>query len=412
MKLSVKSNLPEAKKLFEICMADPAQTFDLFRIDFKSLAEKTISEMLKVELNRFLGRSLYERSDTSPLNHRNGSYQRNYTVKNIGELKINVPRDRQGEFNSKLVKKYDRYEKSIEQDICLMFLSGLSTRSIELVSKAILGRKISKSEVSLINEQLLTGIDAWRNRDLSQTKIKYVYVDGVNFHMRIGHKIEIVPMLVVIGVTLEGKRTFLAIQQGDKESATTWREVFKDVKSRGLDKTRVELGIMDGLSGLMKVFREEFPSAKIQRCQVHVARNVLSKVSKTQKQAVADKVRDIFYASSKAKALEYHKEFISLYEKDFPSATLCLTNVIDECLTYHSFPEEEWRSLRTTNLIERVNKEFKRRTKPMEILAGEKSAYRLLCFIALKMEIGWRTVPIDRNLSMFIAAGKLLRSKN
>jgi putative transposase len=234
-------------------------------------------------------------------------------------------------------------------------------------------------------------------RPLHDFKIKYMYIDGVNFHMRVNRKVEIIPMLVVIGVTSENRKIFLTIQRGDKESASTWREVFKDLKGRGLNKNYVSLGIMDGLPGLETVFKDEFPSAKVQRCQVHVARNVLSKVSRGEKKRVADSMRNIFYASSKKKAEKEYLSFVEKYEKTFPSAVKCLTNSINSCLTFYAFPDDEWISLRTTNVIERVNKEFKRRTKPMEILAGENSAYRLLCFVALKMELGWRSVPLKRN---------------
>lgn len=397
MLANVDSTLPIAKEVFAEVMANPSQLFDMVRFDLRQLAEKTLSELLKEELRHFLGRDRYERVAYKK-NHRNGTYPRNYTIKDIGELEIKVPRDRNGEFSSTLIAKYDRYDKALEKDICMMFLSGLSTRGIELISKSLLGRKISHGEVSNINKELLTGIDAWRCRDLSQLAIKYMYLDGVFFHMRSEHKIERIPMLVVIGVTDSNRRVFLAIQQGDKESARTWREIFKDMKARGLDKSRIELGVMDGLSGLMTVFKDEFPAAKIQRCQVHVARNVLSKVPKNQKKKVADHLRDIFYASSRKKSHENFATFISTYNESLPSAVKCLSSVIDECLTFYSFPQDEWISLRTTNVIERVNKEFKRRTKPMEILAGEASAYRLLCFVALKMELHWRAHPINKSL--------------
>jgi putative transposase len=305
-----------------------------------------------------------------------------------------------------LINKYDRYEKAIEQDVCLLFMSGLSTRSVELVSKTILGRKISRSEVSNINKELLTGIDAWRTRLLNDFEIKYLIVDGVNFHMRVEHSIEIIPMLVVLGVLQNGQKIFLAIQQGDKEKASTWREIFKDLKVRGLSVNSIRLGIMDGLPGLMTVFREEFCNAKVQRCQVHVARNVLCKVPKKQKKEVTDQLRNIFYASSKKRAISNFQNFVNKYEESLASAVRCLSNVIDECLTFYSFPEEEWISLRTTNSIERVNKEFKRRTKPMEILAGEASAYRLLCFIALKMELAWKSCPIGKNITPMLQANK------
>jgi putative transposase len=370
--------------------------FEMMRIDMKEMCEKAVIDLLKVELSYFLGRDSYERT-TGEKNYRNGSYKRSYTVKNVGTLNIKVPRDRKGKYSSKLIRKYERYDKALEKDIVLMFLSGLSTRGISLISKSLLGRTISASEVSNVNKELLTGIEAWRNRPLYDLDIKYMYIDGVNFDMRVDHSIEKVPVLVVIGITYSNQKVFLAIQQGDKESASTWRELFKDLKHRGLQKERVQLGIMDGLSGLEKVFREEFANAKIQRCQVHVSRNVLSKVPHSKKSEVADKLRDIFYASSRIKAMEFYNQFVTDYEKMIPSAINSLKNNIDSCLSFFSFPKEEWISLRTTNAIERVNKEFKRRTKPMEILAGEESTYRLLCFVALKMELTWRSAPLGRN---------------
>ena len=140
------------------------------------------------------------------------------------------------------------------------------------------------------------------------------------------------------------------------------------------------------------------------RCREDIAKSRLtilrsndSKEKKKKKQEVADKLRDIFYASSRPKAMEFYNQFVLDYEKLFPSAVNSLKSNIESCLSFFSFPKDEWISLRTTNAIERVNKEFKRRTKPMEILAGEESTYRLLSFIALKMELTWRSAPLGRN---------------
>jgi putative transposase len=398
--MKFKSNLPEVKETFKAIMQNPESMFELLKIDMKRSCERAVSELIKAELSQFLGREKYERKaidgSESP-NYRNGYYHRDYTVKNIGNLKIKVARDRLGDFESKMINKYDRYDKSIEQDIALMYLSGLSTRGISLISQKLIGRKISSSEVSKVNQELMTGIESWRSRDLSKEKIKYIFVDGVNFDMRVDRSIEKVPMLVAIGVNHNNQRMFLCLQQGDKECASTWREVFKDMKFRGLDHRSIKLGIMDGLTGLESVFREEFPLSVIQRCQVHVARNVISKAPKKLKQEVADNLRDIFYASSRKKAMENYYKFTERYDKAIPSAVQSLKNSIKSCLTFYSFPQEYWVSLRTSNMIERVNKEFKRRTKPMEILAGEKSAYRLLSFIALRMELNWRCAPLGRN---------------
>jgi len=166
----------------------------------------------------------------------------------------------------------------------------------------------------------------------------------------------------------------------------------------------ITLGIMDGLPGLEKVFKDEFIKAKVQRCQVHVARNVLAKVPKKLKQKVADDVRSIFYASSKEKALSFFTYFKNKWRMELPSAVRCLENSIKSCLTFFDYPEDEWISLRTTNIVERLNNEFKRRTKSMEIVAGERACYTLLAFICLKMELHWRTNPIGKvrkNLPFF-----------
>ena len=172
-------------------------------------------------------------------------------------------------------------------------------------------------------------------------------------------KIQTVPVLVAIGVDINGYWQVLGFQSGDKESASSWRQFFKDLKSRGLNGSSVKLGVMDGLSGLEKVFNEEFYNSSVQRCQVHLARNVLSKVTIKHKKEIVDDLRSIFYASSKDKAIEFFKEFKNRYEKSFPSAVKSLSNSIDSLLTFFKFPEEDWISLRTTNIIERLNKEFK-----------------------------------------------------
>ncbi|UCF56138.1 MAG: transposase, partial [Deltaproteobacteria bacterium] len=201
-----------------------------------------------------------------------------------------------------------------------------------------------------------------------------------------------------------GHKKVLGLQSGDKESASSWRQFIKDLKARGLPGEQMVLGIMDGLTGLEKVFREEFIHAKVQRCQVHVAKNVLAKVPKKVKETVADDMRSIFYASSKQKALEFFGTFKQNWEREIPSAVKSLENSLESCLTFFSFPQEEWISLRTTNTIERLNKEFKRRTKPIEIVAGENSCYRLLTFICLKAELYWRAIPVGKvsvNLPLF-----------
>jgi putative transposase len=393
MKLQV--SVTELVDLIKEVQMAPARIFEIMGMDIRKQVGDYLSQLMDVERTHVLGRERYERTE-GPSDHRNGSYERTFCMKGIGEITVRVPRDRDGRYQTRILPRGKQYEDRIVEDLSAMYLTGISTRALSLLSKRLIGRSISPTEISNANKELTESVEKWRTRDLSRERIKYMFVDGVIFRMRIGGTIENVPVLVAIGVTEEGTKLVLGLQSGDKESASAWREFFRDLKQRGLDASSVRLGIMDGLSGLEKIFREEFAHARVQRCQVHVARNVLAKVPQAQKREVADDLRSIFYASSRSKAEAFSREFHEKWNGVVPSAVKSLENSLDSCLTFFSFPEEEWISLRTTNVIERLNKEFKRRTKPMEIVAGEHACYRLLAFIALKMELSWRTTKVGK----------------
>ena len=393
--MKVEISVAEVVQVFKEIQEQPEKILEMVKADMPQAVGGYLSEIMRLELTKYLGRQPYERVDEQT-DHRNGSYPRCFTLKGIGEVPVQVPRDRNGEYQTQVIPKSKRYEDELRQDIAMMFLSGVSTRTLAMISQRLIGHKISAGEVSRCSRELVEAIENWRNRNLSLMRFKYLFCDGVYFEMRVARTIEKVSVLVVIGVAENGQKQVISIQSGDKESASSWRETFKDLKHRGLDSQTVTLGIMDGLAGLEKVFREEFPQGKVQRCQVHVARNVLAKVPQKLKQKVADDIRSIFYASSRQKALELSTRFTERWQKEVPSAVKCLQNSLTSCLTFFDFPEEEWISLRTTNVIERLNKEFKRRTKPMEIVAGENACYTLLAFISLKMEIHWRSNPVGK----------------
>jgi putative transposase len=401
--MQVEISVPEVVEIFKEIQTAPESIFEMIRFDVQKEVGHYLSKLMDLELDHFLKRKKYQRVAGNS-NSRNGGYPRRFTLKGIGEVKVNVPRDRKSLFHTKVLPRGKQYEEAIRRDLSLMFLTGISTRSLSMISDRLLGRHLSHEEVSRSSKELNEAVEKWRMRDLSQEQIKYLFIDGVNFPMRVAGKVETVPVLVVIGVTQQGMKLVLAIQMGDKESASTWRELFKDLKGRGLAGHGIQLGIMDGLAGLEKVFSEEFPEARIQRCQVHVARNVLAKVPRRIKKPLADDLRSIFYASSQEKAGEFFELLKQKWGAEVPSAVATLERSLKSCLTFFSFPEEEWISLRTTNIIERLHKEFKRRTKPMEIVAGEIACYRLLAFISLRMELQWRSNPVGRirnNLPFF-----------
>jgi len=282
--MEIKISVPEVVDIFKEINGQEINgqredLFEMIRADIRETIGQYLSDLMGVELSHFLGRRPYERKQ-GDVNHRNGSYGRSFTLKGIGEVDLQVPRDRKSEFKTHVIPRGKQYEDSLRQDLCLMFLTGISTRSLSMISKKLIGRRISSGEVSNINKELTEAAEKWRIRDLSEESIRYMFLDGVCFDMRIGKSIETVPVLVAIGVKKMGQKIVLGLQAGDKESASSWREFFKDLKNRGLKSQEITLGIMDGLPGLGRVFKEEFTNANIQRCQVHVASNVLAKVPK------------------------------------------------------------------------------------------------------------------------------------
>ena len=294
MKLDV--SVPEVVELFNEIQQRPEKLFEMMRLDIRQIAGEYLSTLMEGELTIHLGRDRYERCRIE-VNHRNGSYPRRFTLKGNNT------------FQTSVLPQRKQFEEAVAKDLSVMFLMGMSTRSLSMISTHLLGRKISAAEISNTTRELSEAVEKWRARDLSEESITYLFVDGVNFDMRVEGSVEKISVLVVIGVSGRGHKMVLAIQAGDKESASTWRELFKDLKGRGLKGAGITLGVMDGLSGLEKVFKEEFSRAKVQRCQVHVARNVLAKVPRKLKQAVADDMRSIFYASSRPKAMQLFQAF-------------------------------------------------------------------------------------------------------
>ena len=246
MKLEV--SVPELVEVFKGIQKQPEQIFEMIRLDVMEIVGDYMTAMMNAELTHFLGREPYVRGQ-GEVNHRNGFYGRVFTLKDIGEVEVKVPRDRKGAFTTQVIPRSRQYETEISRGLSLMFLAGISTRSLSMISRRLLGRRISHTEISSANAELTEAVERWRMRDLSKETIKHLFVDGVNFRMRLHGSIELVPVLVAIGVTGQGHKLVLGMQSGDKDSSSSWREFFKDLKSRGLNSRTVILGIMDGLTG-------------------------------------------------------------------------------------------------------------------------------------------------------------------
>lgn len=362
-----------------------------------------LERVMDAEIALFLG------SEPSAGNKRNGYVSRRFAFKGLGVVQVRVPRDRKGEFVSNVVPPRARYDEALERDLGLLHLAGLSTRTLSLLSKSLLGMKISPQEVSNSLHKLVPAAKAFLNRDLAERKFRYLYVDGTNFKVR-RSTVGLEPTLVVVGVDLAGRKSVLAMVQGSKDSKAAWEMVFAELKARGLDPSTIELGIMDGLPGLAAAFVAAFPGARAARCWVHKGRNVFPKVPKRYEAAFKSSWDAVQYADSRVEAEKAFEELRARWGKDCADAIDSMARDIDALLIHYDFPEEHWDALRTTNPIERVNKEFKRRSKPMETI-GPEGLKVLLAFTAMRLEYGWLTTPITSAKLKNLPLGRQARAK-
>ena len=229
--MEIKISVPEVVGLMKELQENPARIFEMVTMNVQKDVGTYLTNLMKAELTHVLGREEYQRSK-GETNHRNGSYHRKFCIKGIGEVDTKVPRDRNGEYQTQVLPRSKRYEDRIMEDLSVMYLSGVSTRTLSMLSKRLIGREISHEEVSKANRELTDAVEKWRNRDCWE-KIKYIFVDGVIFKMRVDGSIENTPVLAAIGVTEDGAKLVLGLQSGDKESATSWREFFRDLKTEG-----------------------------------------------------------------------------------------------------------------------------------------------------------------------------------
>lgn len=348
-----------------------------------------LEQVMKAEIDLFLGQEA-ERG-----NKRNGFVTRAYGIKGVGTVRLRIPRDRGGRFSSNVVPAYRRYDVATEKDIALLNLAGLSTRTLAQLSGSLLGIRVSANEVSNALHTIVPAAKSFLGRPLGERKWMYLYVDGTNFRVR-RSTVDIEPTLVVLGVDETGRKSVLSMVQGDKDSRAAWDAVFVDLKERGLDPTCVRAGIMDGLPGLGDAFREAFTNAKILRCWVHKMRNVMPLVPRRYQAAFQVAWNSVAYAESFEAAHAAWQTLRVTWSKNASDAVERAERDIDALLAHYMFPPEHWDALRTTNPIERVNKEFKRRSKAMEVVSPD-GLKPLLAFTALRLEHGWLQTPITSN---------------
>ena len=240
-------------------------------------------------------------------------------------------------------------------------------------------------------------LEAWRQRSLDDTVYKFLYLDGANFRLRINGHVSRQSFCAVLGVSEENECfEVLAIEMGDQEKADLWESVFRHLRERGLRHEAVELGVMDGLPGLEELFVRYFPRAQTQRCQKHAKANACRRVRKREREEFSKDLNRIFYAPQGSQARAAFHQLKAKWSELFPSAVAVIEKDFDALLRFFQFDPTYWTVLGTTNPIERLNKEFKRRTRAMEVTGGEISTYRCLVYVAQTMEYRCSFHPLSQ----------------
>lgn len=339
--------------------------------------EETLNAMLDAEADEITGAARYERSGERKA-YRAGHYERDLTVK-AGKMSLKVPKLKGAVFESAVIERYRRREESVEEALIDMYLAGVSTRQVDDVSQLLWGDRMPSQTLSDKLKKVYADIDEWRGRPLEQD-CPYLFMDGV-WHKRCwGGSVENVSILVAVGVGMDGRREVLSVAEGMKEDSESWREFIKGMLARGLKGVRLVTG--DRCAGLVAAVNELLPGARYQRCMVHFERNILAKVNPKNRDWAADALKAIFSMESRDKALEKAESVAKDMEaRKLREAAKCLREGIGETTTYllDDYPREHRRRIRTNNMIERLNREIRRRTRVVGSFPDGRSALMLIC---------------------------------
>ena len=336
-----------------------------------------LNAMLDAEADEIANAARYERNGERKA-YRAGHYERSLTAK-AGRLELKVPKLKGALFESAVIERYRRREQSVEESLIDMYLAGVSTRQVDDISQLPWGDRMPSQTLSDKLKKVYDEIDEWRTRPL-ESEYPYVFVDGVWHKRSWGGSVENVSVLVAIGINAEGHREVIGVAEGMKEDSASWEQFVRSMIERGLKGVRLVVG--DRCAGLVSTVGSMLPKAKYQRCMVHFMRNVLSKTPPTHREWASAALKAIFAMESRESALSKAEQVATEMEsRKLRGAANCLREGIGETTTYllPEFPDGHRRRIRTNNMIERLNREIRRRTRVVGGFPDGNSALMLVC---------------------------------
>ncbi len=348
-----------------------------------------LMSVLEEEVTAFIGALPYERKEQRR-DQRNGHYTRDLetTMGQIADLP--VPRTRGG-YHTQLFERYHRRRDELDSAIGQMFVDGVSMAKVGQVVETLTGAKPSASTVSRVFHTLESEYAEWKQRRLEE-RYAYAFADGTYFTVIYNAEGCKMPILAVVGISTTGQREVLAFRVGDRENEQAWKDLFDDLKARGVKE--ISLWVSDGNQAMLNAIAAKFGTAPRQRCVMHKMDNVLSYIPNKQQEQIKPELRALFYQKDRQAADQAVAAFIEKYQKIYPSAIECLQRDLEACLTFYSFPKEHWKTIRTNNVMERLFGEVKRRSHKMAAaFRNEKSCLLLFYAVIRSLKFNKLTMP-------------------
>jgi putative transposase len=385
--------------------------FDPIETELRTKVRGFIEAMIEEELETALARPRYGRRSEQPAGddvgapiagHRHGRRIRSLTG-TFGRTEISVPRARifgadgkSTEWKSKVMRSYQRRTRAADALIASAYLSGTNTRRVRRALAALFGGAVGKDTVSRVWRKVKGDWDAWNARSLAEEPIIRLVLDGTVVRVRLDKKSTPISLLIALGVRQDGQKVLLAVKNMGGESEAAWRTLLDDLVKRGLRMP--ELVIVDGAPGLEKALAALWPDVLVQRCTVHKHRNLLAHAPDRLHEEISADYRDMIYAGTKQEVEAKRRAFIRKWRLKCPAVAASLEEAGDKLFTFTRFPKSQWKSIRTSNAIERLHEEFKRRIKTQTVLPSAETAAMLFWALLASGQItmrkvdGWQTL--------------------
>jgi putative transposase len=396
-----------------ISLEKPVENEDSLTGMLRQGAQELISKAVQAELDVFL--SQYEDlTDAEGRKSvvRNGYLPEREIMTGIGEVAIKVPRtrDRSGQgirFRSELLPPYIKRTRSVETVLPWLYLKGISTGDFSEALAALLGQDakgLSAGTISRLKQVWNQEYDTWRQRDLNKQRYVYLWADGIYFNIRGDDAKQCI--LVVVGVTEQGNKEFLAIEDGYRESEQSWTEVLLGLKSRGMNSPKLAVG--DGALGFWKALQKIYGTTRSQRCWVHKTKNILNKMPKSIQPKAKQHIHDIWMAETREDAERAFDRFLETYRLKYPKASECFEKDREELLAFHNFPAEHWIHIRTSNPIESTFATVRLRTAKTRGCVSRSTILTMVFKLGMSAENGWRKLRGFRRLAEVIDGVKFI----